>query len=143
MKAARSTDPRRRQRGDALLEALIAMVLASIIGLGLTYATARMANSQRYMNAQNMAVHEMREELLKKGFTADELCDADNLEWAGSAAYTSSGDTIAFDLTCESTTINVNGIDIQLQAVKSLASSGDGVSQAIFGGDGELRISVD
>lgn len=143
MKAAPYIDPPHRQRGDALFEALIAVVLASVIGLGLTYAAARMANSQRYMNAQNTAVHEMREELLKKGFTADELCDADNLEWNGSSAYTPSGDTIAFDLTCESTTITVNGIDIQLQAVKSLSSSGNDASQAVFGGDGELRISVD
>lgn len=48
------------QRGDALLEAMLAIVLASVIGLGLTYAAARTLSSQRYANAQGLMLNQMR-----------------------------------------------------------------------------------
>lgn len=52
--------PHKGQRGDALLEAMFAIVLASVIGLGLTYAAARTLNSQRYANAQGLMLNQMR-----------------------------------------------------------------------------------
>ncbi len=39
-KPARCTEPRRVQRGDALLEALVGILLLAILGLGLSYAAA-------------------------------------------------------------------------------------------------------
>jgi Tfp pilus assembly protein PilV len=50
----------RRQRGEMLLEALIAALLLGVLGLGMTYAAARSASSQRIANAQNLAVGALR-----------------------------------------------------------------------------------
>lgn len=62
MKPELCTDlrPRRAQRGDALLEALIGILLMAVIGLGLSYAVTRVLNSQRYATTQNIAVVQMR-----------------------------------------------------------------------------------
>jgi len=48
------------QRGDALLEALIGILLMTVIGLGLSYALARIVNSQRYVSTHNIAIMQMR-----------------------------------------------------------------------------------
>ena len=52
--------PSKHQRGDALLEALIGILLMAVIGLGLSYAVARALNSQRYTSTQNIAIMQMR-----------------------------------------------------------------------------------
>lgn len=60
---------RRLQRGDILLESLIGIVLMSIVGLGMVYATGRVATSQKDMNLQNLVVSQMRELLKSRGET--------------------------------------------------------------------------
>lgn len=65
---------RHRQRGDILLESLIGIVLMSIIGLGMTYATSRAAVTQRDMKVQNIAVSQMRDLISRYGQT---LCNTD------------------------------------------------------------------
>lgn len=139
--------PRRSnaQQGDVLIEALLAMLLSAVIGLGLSYATMRMLHAQRQMNAQNMAVQQMREELVQKGFSASDICessDEEQFEWTESAGYTPSGGVVLFTVSCDSTTVNVNGIDIALKSVKSMNTEGQSDSEALFGGDGELRITA-
>ncbi len=64
----------RRQRGDILLESLIGIVLMSIIGLGMTYASSRAAVSQRDMKVQNLAVSQMRDLIARYGKA---LCTTD------------------------------------------------------------------
>ena len=63
----------RRQRGDALFEALIGIVLAAVLGLGLSYAAGRMLNSQRYASTQGIAVNQMRAALAERGLAG--LCN--------------------------------------------------------------------
>lgn len=58
---------KRRQRGDILLESLIGILLMSIIGLGLSYASSRAAVSQRDMKLQGIAVAQMRNLLAVNG----------------------------------------------------------------------------
>ena len=58
---------RRKQAGDALLDALIAMVLASVVGLGPVYVASRGAVAQTQAAYQNMAVVEMRKLLAAQG----------------------------------------------------------------------------
>lgn len=48
------------QRGDALLEALIGILLMSVIGLGLSFALARTFNAQHYLSTQNIAILQMK-----------------------------------------------------------------------------------
>lgn len=58
---------RRKQAGDALLDALIAMLLASVVGLGPVYVASRAAVAQTQAAYQNMAVVEMRKLLAAQG----------------------------------------------------------------------------
>lgn len=47
----------------SLLEALISLVFMVAVGMGLAYVTSRALVAQRYMNAQHLAVSQMRYEL--------------------------------------------------------------------------------
>jgi len=58
---------RHSQRGDALLEALVGTVLASIVGLGLSYTTAQMMVSQRYVASQSAVLDQMTASLTTSG----------------------------------------------------------------------------
>ncbi|CAD5108229.1 hypothetical protein [Zestomonas carbonaria] len=71
---SRSRSTSRRQRGDALLEALIGILLMSIVGLGLVYTTSRVAVSQKDMNLQNLAVSQLRDLLQRNGSGSLDLC---------------------------------------------------------------------
>ncbi|MCV2366031.1 type II secretion system GspH family protein [Paucibacter sp. DJ1R-11] len=69
---ARSTESRRRhplasQRGDALVEALIAMILLGVIGLGLVYALSRAMVAQKYQKGQSLAIQGIRADLQNAG----------------------------------------------------------------------------
>ena len=74
-KPARCTDPRRAQRGDALLEALVGILLLALLGLGLSHAAARMLAAQRYAAAHGIVVAQMRNALETNGVQA--LCNGD------------------------------------------------------------------
>ncbi|CAN5279726.1 hypothetical protein BH10PSE18_BH10PSE18_13600 [soil metagenome] len=142
MPAARSVS-RRTQRGDAMLEALIAMVLLGTIGLGLSYAAARTLNSQRYLNTQNVAVTQMRQALQQIGVTA--LC-AD----ASTPSAVIANQTFVLDRSCQSVSVTVmaslpdgsNPITLRGTATPvttlSLSTPSTTASQALFGGDGRI-----
>ena len=66
-KPARCTDPRRAQRGDALLEALVGILLLALLGLGLSHAAARMLAAQRYAAAHGIVDAQMRNALETQG----------------------------------------------------------------------------
>lgn len=75
MKRAPSIERRaggRRQRGDALIESLVGVVIASIMGLGLSYTVSRMILSQRYVATQTSVIDQMANSLSSSGVTA--LC---------------------------------------------------------------------
>lgn len=57
----------RKQRGDMLLEALISMLLLGVLGLGLSYAGARVLVQQRYATTQDLALSQMRFALESQG----------------------------------------------------------------------------
>lgn len=48
-----------KQRGDALLESLIGILLLAILGLGLSYSAARMLSIQRYAATHSIVVSQM------------------------------------------------------------------------------------
>lgn len=64
---------RTQQRGDALIEALIGMLLLAIIGLGLAYSTSRVSVSQKDMNVHNLVVSKLRAQLISGDFTVNNL----------------------------------------------------------------------
>lgn len=69
MRPSRSTDLHlhRRQHGDALLEALVALLLVAILGMGSAYTASRVAVSHKYARTQAMAVSQLRQMLQNPG----------------------------------------------------------------------------
>jgi len=119
---ARSTKPSacrrpRSQRGDALIEALVAIVLLGVIGLGQVYAVGRAMVAQKYQKGQSLAVQGIRADLQDKGV-------ANSCPASGQATVTSSmtmGSTLTLSRnlqlpdmqkTCTVTpvTLTVNGV---------------------------------
>lgn len=142
--------PSRRsaQRGDALIESLLAILLASVIALGLSYSASRLLNTQRTLNAQNIAFHDVREGLLSQGFSAAEICaapgeDKESIKWDGPAGATKDGKPIAFKLTCQSSSVTVNGLPISLNTIQSIETDAkDANAKDLFGGDGTLSLKA-
>ncbi len=113
---ARSTKPPRKgsarqQRGDALVEAMVAIVLLGVIGLGLVYAVGRAMAAQKFQKGQSMAIQAIRADLQDKGVASS--CPA-----SGNATVTNSltmGTNLQLsDLqkTCTVTavTVTINGV---------------------------------
>lgn len=65
-------DPRRRQRGDMMLEALVGVLITSIIGAGLAHVVGRVLSSQRDAKVENLVVEQLRSQLQGEGVG---LCD--------------------------------------------------------------------
>jgi len=59
--------PSRKQQGDALLEALIGMLLIAVLGLGLAYAAGRVMNAQRFAATHGIVLSEMRHRMETTG----------------------------------------------------------------------------
>ncbi|GGI21676.1 type II secretion system protein [Oxalicibacterium faecigallinarum] len=59
--------PKNNQQGDALLEALVGMLLIAVLGLGLAYAAGRAMNAQRYAATHGIVLSEMRNAMEKTG----------------------------------------------------------------------------
>ncbi len=143
MPAARFSK-RSAQCGDAMLEALIAMVLLGAIGLGLSYAAARALNSQRYLNTQNMAVTQLRQELQQTGVTA--LC----IGGVAPSALKMAGNDFTLDFSCQrgnvtislpdgSNAVTLSGAAAPVTAL-DLSTPTTAASRALFGGDGRIAI---
>ncbi|MCV2348507.1 hypothetical protein [Paucibacter sp. Y2R2-4] len=107
----RASQRRRSQRGDALIEALVATVLLGVIGLGQVYAVGRAMVAQKYQKGQSLAVQGIRADLQGNGV-------ANGCPASGNAT-TNSVLTMGADLqlqglqkTCTVTpvTITVNGV---------------------------------
>lgn len=136
------------QRGDALIESLLALLLAAVIGLGLSYSASRLLNTQRTINAQNLAFHDVREGLLSQGFSAAEICakpgeDTETIKWDGPAGATKDGQPIPFKLTCQSASVTVNGLPISLNTIESIETAAhDANAKDLFGGDGTLSMKA-
>lgn len=68
---ARSTEASKtsktKQRGDALVEALVAVVLLGVIGMGLVYAVGRAMVAQKYQKGQSLAIQAIRADLQNNG----------------------------------------------------------------------------
>lgn len=70
-------DSRRRQRGDMMLEALIGVLITSLIGAGLAHVAANMMNNQRDAKVENLVVERLRDNLHSKGVG---LCGGSTVE---------------------------------------------------------------
>lgn len=133
----------RRHWGDALIEAMLGILLMTIVGLGLSYAAGRALNSQRYQSTQNLAIAQMRNALTTTGMTA--LC-------AGSSASVSvSASAVSLPIpTCATASVSIGvagstalNVTLPASVVTSLSFSTPGTNETVglFGGDGVITFS--
>ena len=130
-----------QQRGDALLEALIGVLLTSVIGLGLAFSAARIQKSQHYQTTQNVMLASMINSMSTNGIA----CGTSNatLTIIGSTNATSS-------TTCTQPAISVStGIDSRLSitlaansAVTAMTYSAQDASGTFIGGGGSMTLSL-
>ncbi|MBC7415044.1 MAG: hypothetical protein H7327_08940 [Herminiimonas sp.] len=66
--------PTKRQYGDALLEALIGVLLTAVIGLGLSFAASRVLLEQRNQITQNTIIAQVNKVMASTGIP--QLCAA-------------------------------------------------------------------
>lgn len=120
----------RKERGDILMESLIGIVLMSIIGLGISYASSRASTSQRDMKLQNVVVSQMRNLLALNGKA---LCSNASL---ATITLPTQANTISLDVTCTpAAAVNIGGRTVtggtSLGTVVLTTRSAD---SALFGG---------
>lgn len=137
----------RKQAGDALLDAMIAMVLAMVVGLGPMYVASRGAVVQTQASYQNMAVVEMRKLLATQG---PALCGT-TPQITVNKVDAASGDPAVLDLavavTCSdrpATGITIGGVSVDPTLTGSGAAktvSLSVTSSTKFGGSGTITIT--
>lgn len=130
------------QQGDALLESLIGIVLAAVIGLGLTYVASRTLAAQRIANTHGMAVSSLRQTIQTVGLNA--LC-------GGTASKITINTTdYALNTNCTATTaitVTANAETVTIPAAAAPTTSftvktqESAAAKSLFGGNGEIVIS--
>ena len=101
----------RRQRGDALLESLIAMLLLTILCLGLVLALGRSMVGQKYQKAMSLAVQGIRGTLQSSGVASG--CPAGGSATAAATLSLTSGpatDSVQKTCTVTAVTVTINGV---------------------------------
>ena len=94
-------DPRRRQRGDMMLEALVGVLITSVIGAGLAHVVGRVLSSQRDAKVENLVVEQLRSQLQGEGLG---LC-------GGLTVALPDGDkTVNVECVSEAANVTVSGI---------------------------------
>lgn len=132
----------RSQRGDALFEALIGTVLASIVGLGFAYTATRMMVAQQYSDRKTFVLEQMVNSLSSS--PPSNVCTTTSsvAVTVGTAAM-----TMQPAWTCGSVSANAGGVQQTLPAVATgmTLSTPDVANSAaantVFGGYGGVKIS--
>lgn len=96
------------QQGFSLLEALVAMVLTSIIALGGALSMGKIMQVQRQSNLQQIAMNELRNLLQQDG---KKLCETSP---PAAPQIRINGKDFTVNVTCTSSTIKVGTTDTQI-----------------------------
>ena len=118
---------KKHQQGFSLLEALVAMVLTSIIALGGALSMGKIMQVQRQSNLQQIAVNELRNLLREDG---QKLCETSPPE---AQQIEINGKDITVNVTCTPSTIRVGTTDTQIIS-PVLTVKGEDANQ-LFGGE--------
>ena len=135
----------RKQAGDALLDAMIAMVLAMVVGLGPIYVVSRGAVVQTQASYQNMAVVEMRKLLATQGPALCGTTPQITVNKVGAPSGNPAVLDLAVAVTCSdrpATGITIGGVSVDptlTGAAKTVSLSV--TSSTKFGGSGTITIT--
>lgn len=135
----------RKQAGDALLDAMIAMVLVMVVGLGPIYVVSRGAVVQTQASYQNMAVVKMRELLATQGPALCGTTPQITVNKVGAASGNPAVLDLAVAVTCSdrpATGITIGGVSVDptlTGAAKTVSLSV--TSSTKFGGSGTITIT--
>ena len=102
-------DSPRRQRGDMMLEALIGVLITSVIGAGLAHVVGRVLSSQRDAKVENLVVEQLRSQLQGEGVG---LCDGRTV----TIALPGGDKAVAVDCEVAAANITVAGIERAVDA---------------------------
>ncbi|AMC33634.1 type IV pilus modification PilV family protein [Janthinobacterium sp. B9-8] len=131
-----------KQQGDAMIEALVSIVLLSFIMIGLTFLVAKTAVAQKYTSAQNMALFALRSAAQTQGLSA--LCAATNPSLTvadQSVALAAQCQRSAFTATVAGQTIDVAAAPNSPITGSSLTTKQDSANAALIGGDGVISLN--
>ena len=137
------------QRGEALLEALIGILLMSVIGLGLSFSLARTFNAQRYISTQNIAIMQMRN-LLSISSISQASCSSSQSIPAYLNSNISTATNIPVTISCSPASSIVVGItgntnfDKTISVITRVSIStpaNNAVAKSFFGGDGVVSLA--
>ncbi len=144
LKASPSIEAR-RQRGDALIEALIGTVIASAVGLGLAFTASRMIVSQRFVATENAVLNQMTYALAGTGLST--LCAGTTTPTVtvGSESMTLGAPTCSTGaVTVASTTSSVQSVTLPaggvVTALTFVTPSQNTTAQDLVGGSGVMTI---
>lgn len=108
---------RRKQFGGMMIESLIGLLLLGIIGGGIMHTTTRMANTQRDLAVNNIAINQMRSMLMTRTSAGADICTSVpkvNLPGSSSGGTGGSGSS-GVDVTvngCASANMKITGVAI-------------------------------
>lgn len=129
------------QKGEAMMEALISIVLMAVVGLGITYAMSRSLQTQRFVNTQQNAITELREALVSTG--VKNLCDQGEMNVDGQPATITcvpAANLAVSVKTSAGAAIAVGATIPGIVRLDNIATNSTTASQERFGGNGVLRI---
>lgn len=125
---------RTTQKGDVLLDALVAMLLACVIGLGPAYVAARATVVQTQGGMQNLAAVQMRSMLSQLGPALCNTTPSVNVGGQALDVTVQCGSRAGDNVTVGGKTVTM---DHSLENRITLSVT----SQALFGGAGTIEVS--
>jgi Tfp pilus assembly protein PilV len=135
----------RRQRGTALIEALLGVFIMTVIGAGTAQIAARIAVGQREMRAEGIALAQMRELLVRQGTN---LCDSTTEQVVLPGGQAVSVEDVVCDTDPPVLRVEPDVNDpavapwVEVNAVKPVKLRVQLSNLAIDAGDGETEIEV-
>lgn len=107
---------RRKQFGGMMIESLIGLLLLGIIGGGIMHTTARMANTQRDLAVNNIAINQMRSMLMTRTSAGADICTSvPKVNLPGSSSGTGGSGSTGVDVKvngCASANMKITGVTI-------------------------------
>jgi Tfp pilus assembly protein PilV len=133
--------PLSKQKGDALIEALISIVLLSTIMIGLTFLVAKTAVAQKNTSVLNMTLFALRSQVQTQGLST--LCAG-----TGLSTITVADNAVPISATCPRAafTATVAGQIIAIPAGTTITDStlktqATPDNAALIGGDGVISLN--